>query len=203
MSPSSVPHTTPDDLPSSRTPSGAPSRVREHSQRFAGRTSHYDFDLGGDLFAGRRVRLADCGDVWAVPGQYAANARNAAAWPDVRRAPRAGSRLEDEVNGVREGAPSAMRRVAELPWVTSMIQIGLRGSGSARSRDEQDAFEFGSVLVRAEELHEVGVPTILRRIPRRRATTSASMSPSSIRGSLPASKLRPLEASPTSRPRTC
>ena len=58
-----------------------------------------------------------------------------------------------------------MRRVAELSCVTAMLQVGIRGSGSARPRDVDDARAFGSVLVRAEELHEAGVPAILHRIP--------------------------------------
>ena len=58
-----------------------------------------------------------------------------------------------------------MRRVSELPWVTAMVQVGVRGSGNARPRDVDDARAFGSVLVRAEELHEAGVPAILHRLP--------------------------------------
>jgi len=193
-----VPYTTPHDLASSRaSSSGAPESVREQSRRFAGRTTHYDFDLGGALFAGRRVRVVDCGDVWAAPGQYERNARNATAVleamleqgsvpivlggdhaatiPVVRAyagygpvgVVHLGANLDwqDEVSGVQDGAPSAMRRVAALPGVTAMMQVGLRGSGSARPRDVDDARAFGSVLVRAEELHEAGVAAILRRLP--------------------------------------
>jgi agmatinase len=47
-----------------------------------------------------------------------------------------------------------------------MMQVGLRGSGSARPRDVDDARAWGAVLVRAEEVHEAGVPAILRRLPR-------------------------------------
>jgi agmatinase len=71
----------------------------------------------------------------------------------------------DEVNGVHDGLSSPMRRASELPWVTSMIQIGLRGIGSARQREVDDAAAFGSVRVRAEELHERGVAAILERVP--------------------------------------
>jgi agmatinase len=71
----------------------------------------------------------------------------------------------DEVNGVRDGYSSPMRRVSELPWVTSMIQIGLRGLGSARRQEVQDALAFGSVLVTAEELHDRGMEAILERVP--------------------------------------
>jgi agmatinase len=193
-----LPYTTPCDLASSRSPSSeAPGTVREQSQRLAGRATHYDFDLGGDLFAGRRVRVVDCGDARAVPGRYEENARNATAvvhavlercrvaiilggdhattLPAVRacagRGPvcvvHLGAELDwqDEMGGVRDGAPSAMRRVAELPGVSAMVQVGLRGSGTARASDVEDARASGSVLVRAEEVHELGVPAVLSRVP--------------------------------------
>lgn len=193
-----VPYTTAHDLAQSRAPSSAaPAALREQSLRFADQIDHHDFDLGGDLFAGRAVRLADCGDVWAAPGQYEANARHATAVleailargavpivlggdqaatiPVLRAYGPAGPvgvihlgvdlAWRDEVGGVREGLASAMRRAAELPWVTAMMQVGLRGAGSARRGDVADARAFGSVLVRAEELHEQGVARILRRLP--------------------------------------
>jgi len=71
----------------------------------------------------------------------------------------------DEVNGVREGLSSPMRRASEMPWVESMMQIGLRGIGSARQGEVDDARAYGSVLIRAEELHEVGVQEVLRQVP--------------------------------------
>ncbi len=71
----------------------------------------------------------------------------------------------DEVNGVEDGPRSAMRRAAELPGVTSMVQIGLRGGGRERRREVEAALAFGSVLVRAEEVHELGVRDVLRRVP--------------------------------------
>ena len=71
----------------------------------------------------------------------------------------------DEVNGIHDGLSSPMRRASELPWVTSMFQVGLRAVGSARQREVDDAAAFGSIRVRAEELHEVGVREILRRVP--------------------------------------
>jgi agmatinase len=193
-----IPYTTPHDLASSRGPSSpAPGTVREQSLRYAGRTGHYDFDLGGDLFAGRAVRLVDAGDARAVPGRYEDNARDAAAaigaildrgglpvvlggdhaatLPVARalagRGPlgvvHLGASLDwrDEVDGVREAAPSVMRRVAELPRVTALMQVGLRGVGAAARADVAAARAAGSVLVRAEDVHETGVPAILRSLP--------------------------------------
>ena len=122
-----VPFTTPHDLASSRAPaSAAPAALREQSRRYTGQTCHHDFDLGGPLFGGRRIRLVDAGDVCAVPGRYADNAQ---------------------------------RAVAALEAVVQ------RGGLNARPADVEDARRGGSVLVRAEEVHEAGVSTVLRRLP--------------------------------------
>jgi agmatinase len=193
-----IPYTTPSDLAGSRAPSSAaPPAVRQQSLRLADRLDHYDFDFGGDLLAGRRVRLVDWGDVGGRPGRYAENAGiataviraildrgavpivlggdHAAAIPALRaysgRGPLAvvhlGPTLDwcDEVNGVEDGPRSAMRRAAEVPGVTSMVQIGLRGGSREGRREVEAALAFGSVLVRAEEVHELGVREALRRVP--------------------------------------
>jgi agmatinase len=193
-----MPYTVPYDLTWSRQPSSlAPAAIREQSLRLADRLRHYDFEFGGELFAGRTVKIVDCGDVFELPGQYEENSRMATAVlkkilergalpiilggdhattiPMMRayegRGPICAVHLDahldwrDEVNGVHDGLSSPMRRASELPWVTSMIQIGLRGIGSARQREVDDAAAFGSVRVRAEELHEVGVAAILERVP--------------------------------------
>lgn len=85
----------------------------------------------------------------------------------VRLAPELGWR--DDVNGIREGAPSAMRRVAELPWVTATVHVGLRGPGSASSEDVAAAREFGAVLVRADDVHRHGAKAVLDQLPAPRA----------------------------------
>lgn len=71
----------------------------------------------------------------------------------------------DEVNGIHDGLSSPMRRASELPWVTSMMQIGLRGPGSARQREVDDAAAFGSIRIRAEDLRRRGVEAVLERLP--------------------------------------
>ena len=71
----------------------------------------------------------------------------------------------EEVNGVREGLSSPMRRASEMEWVSGMAQIGLRAYGSARQGEVDDAIAYGSVLVTAEELHRDGVDAVLERIP--------------------------------------
>jgi agmatinase len=58
-----------------------------------------------------------------------------------------------------------MRRASELGCVSGMAQIGMRGIGSARQAEVDDALAYGSVIIRAEEVHEQGVEAALARIP--------------------------------------
>jgi agmatinase len=192
------PYTVPYTVEWSRQPSSwAPGAIREASLRYPAFLAHHDMDFGSDLFAGRRVRIVDCGDVFEVAGRYEDNARmgtavlkeilargavpvvlggDHATTIPMMRAYEGGGPIcvvhidahldwRDEVNGIHDGLSSPMRRASELPWVTAMIQIGLRAVGSARRREVDDAAAFGSIRVRAEELHEVGVKEILRRVP--------------------------------------
>ena len=71
----------------------------------------------------------------------------------------------DERRGFKHGFSSQMRRAAEMPWVGSIMQIGLRGVGSGRMEEYEAARERGSVMVRAQELHQLGVERILERLP--------------------------------------
>lgn len=52
-----------------------------------------------------------------------------------------------------------------MPWVRFMAQIGLRGIGSARQKEVDDACSFGSVLIRARDVHKQGIDTCLKKIP--------------------------------------
>jgi len=71
----------------------------------------------------------------------------------------------DEVHGSRWGYSSPMRRASEMDWITDMVQVGLRGTGSARSREVADARAWGSKLVTAREVREEGIAAALRHVP--------------------------------------
>jgi agmatinase len=72
----------------------------------------------------------------------------------------------DERDGVSEGFSSPMRRASEMPYISSLVQIGLRGQGSARQKEADDAATCSKcLLVKAEEFHEQGVSKVLKRIP--------------------------------------
>jgi agmatinase len=71
----------------------------------------------------------------------------------------------NEVNGVRDGLSSPIRRASELPFVKSIVQIGLRAQGSGRLEEYEAARRYGAELVTAYELHEIGMNAVLDRIP--------------------------------------
>jgi agmatinase len=73
--------------------------------------------------------------------------------------------FRDEVAGVRDGYSSAMRRAAEMDHVDRIVQVGLRGVGSARTSDVADARAAGNLLVTARELRERGVAWLLGELP--------------------------------------
>lgn len=72
--------------------------------------------------------------------------------------------FRDEVDGVRDGYSSAMRRASEMGHVAHTIQVGLRGVGSARASDLDDASAAGNDIVTARQLRERGVGPVLSRI---------------------------------------
>jgi agmatinase len=71
----------------------------------------------------------------------------------------------DEVQGVREGYSSPMRRAAEMGHVERIVHVGLRGVGSARADDVEDSLAAGNLLVTARMLRERGVPWLLGQLP--------------------------------------
>ncbi len=73
--------------------------------------------------------------------------------------------FRDEIDGVRDGYSSPMRRASEMEHVERIIQVGLRGVGSARASDVEDARAAGNLLVTARELRERGVPWLLEQVP--------------------------------------
>ena len=71
----------------------------------------------------------------------------------------------DEVNGETEGYSSPIRRASEMPWIDKIVQIGLRGIGSARDAEVADARAYGADLISAYEMHDIGIDAVLDRIP--------------------------------------
>ena len=173
----------------------APAAVRDRSQRLARFVDHWDFDLDGPMRMARMVDAGDVpGDPTDGPGNSARTAAAVAAILDRGAVPiciggddsvpipilrafegrgpltvlQVDAHLDfrDEVAGVRDGYSSPMRRASEMGHVERIVQVGLRGVGSARSTDVDDARAAGNLLVTARELRERGVAWLLEQLPR-------------------------------------
>jgi len=72
----------------------------------------------------------------------------------------------NNVGPQRFGNGSPMRRLAEMGHIDKMVQIGLRGLGSSRREDFEDAKAYGSTLISSREVHEIGPAGVLSKIPK-------------------------------------
>jgi agmatinase len=72
--------------------------------------------------------------------------------------------FRDEVNGERHGYSSPMRRIREMPFVKRIVQVGARGSGSARASDVEDARQAGNVLIPAEAVNDEGIGVVTQHL---------------------------------------
>jgi agmatinase len=71
----------------------------------------------------------------------------------------------DEVQGIRLGLSSPMRRASEMPWIKRIVQVGARGTGSARISDYSDAQASGVTFITAREIATQGIRTAIEAIP--------------------------------------
>jgi agmatinase len=177
--------------------SNAPTAIREASDRAVRSLERYDFDLGGTLFAGKPINMADCGNVpadvrnlkghsWraeqvvrkilskgALPIVFGGD--HAISIPVLRayegRGPITLVQIDahidwrDEVDGVREGLCSPIRRASEMEHIDRIFQIGIRSQGSARQSEIDAARAYGADIITAYELHDIGIDAVLARIP--------------------------------------
>lgn len=70
-----------------------------------------------------------------------------------------------DVNGVMTGYSSPIRRASEMAHIDEIFQIGLHGTGSARTEEVEAALAYGAHLVPSYEVHERGMQAVLDRIP--------------------------------------
>jgi agmatinase len=180
--PQGIPY-TPEQLTASVC--DAPRAVRARSARFGRMLGHHDFDLGGPL---NTLSLADCGDVAAAHAPAAVKQiLQRGAFPIVLggddsitalslrgfegRGPLSVLQIDahidyrDEVQGVREGYSSPMRRAAEMPWVKRIVHCGIRGVGSARPDDVRDTLARGNLIFTSKQVHQHGIERILDEFP--------------------------------------
>ncbi|SOB87522.1 agmatinase [Sphingomonas guangdongensis] len=171
----------------------APAAIRDASIGFAAQLAHHDFDLDGTMPTGGIVDVGDVPTKVDTPAenrlaieQAVALIVTAGAMPVVlggddsvpipALAGFAGERqIEvlqidahadwgDRVRGNPLGYGSTMRRASEMAHVTGMVQVGLRGLGSGKAWQIEDARAWGSQLVTAREFRRKGAAATAARL---------------------------------------
>lgn len=71
----------------------------------------------------------------------------------------------DEVMDERLGYSSTMRRASEMAHVEGIVQIGIRGPGSARETDLAEARGWGAKIFTGRDVHAGGVGPALAAVP--------------------------------------
>ena len=169
-------------------------RASAHRMTYRELSHHHNFDWNGPLYPDGTPTVTDCGDVvgdlddpdgiWDrgldVTRALAARGITPLVLGGLDAIPpivvdgfdeplhvlHVDSHLDfrDEVGGVRRGYSSPIRRIRELPHVERIVQVGLRGMGSARPSDVEEAAAAGNELVTAREVHERGIGSALERL---------------------------------------
>ncbi|MEJ2658111.1 MAG: agmatinase [Desulfobacterales bacterium] len=70
-----------------------------------------------------------------------------------------------EIDGITEGPSSAMRRASEMPFIDKLIQVGMRGVGSARFEEIEAAETYGAEIITAKNVQDGGIDRILSLVP--------------------------------------
>jgi len=71
----------------------------------------------------------------------------------------------EERRGERFGYSSTMRRASEMEHVERIMQVGIRGLGSARREEVEIARNWGAKIITAREIHRDGIDAALAHIP--------------------------------------
>ena len=72
----------------------------------------------------------------------------------------------DERRGEPNGFSSTMRRASEFSHVERIIQIGIRGLGSARAHEVEFAKNWGAEIITARMVHHNGIEAALAHLPK-------------------------------------
>ncbi len=73
--------------------------------------------------------------------------------------------FRDEVEGLNDGWSSSQRRASEMDHMGNATHLGLRGVGSARPQDVQDAEAYGNRFITAREIYERGGREVAETLP--------------------------------------
>jgi len=69
----------------------------------------------------------------------------------------------DHRSGQRYGQGSPIRRMSELSYVDKILSLGIRGVGSSRRGDFEDAEAYGNIIKSPNQVRRLGIKEVLER----------------------------------------
>merc|ERR1712176_1320242 len=72
----------------------------------------------------------------------------------------------DERHGVRFGHGNPMRRCLEMPHISKLFQLGIRGVSSTAKSGFDDAKRMGSTILSVRKVRQLGVEAVTQMIPK-------------------------------------
>lgn len=71
----------------------------------------------------------------------------------------------DHRSGMRLGQGSPIRRLSEMDHVLTITQLGIRGVGSSRKSDFDDAKAYGSRILSPRQIRGLGIQNVIDQLP--------------------------------------
>ncbi|WP_040978457.1 agmatinase [Oceanobacillus jeddahense] len=71
----------------------------------------------------------------------------------------------DHRSGQRLGQGSPIRRMSEMSHVKGITSLGIRGVGSSRREDFEDARNYGNVIISPKNMREMGLKEVINQLP--------------------------------------
>lgn len=72
----------------------------------------------------------------------------------------------DHRSGQRLGQGSPIRRMSEMSHVKGITSLGIRGVGSSRKQDFEDARNYGNAIVSPRTIREIGIKEVINQLPK-------------------------------------
>lgn len=72
----------------------------------------------------------------------------------------------DHRSGQRLGQGSPIRRMSEMSHIDKITSIGIRGVGSSRKEDFEDARAYGNAIISPRKMREMGIKEVINQLPK-------------------------------------
>lgn len=72
----------------------------------------------------------------------------------------------DHRSGQRYGQGSPIRRMSEMDHVNEITSLGIRGIGSTRKEEFEDARDYGNTILSPKQVRDIGIQGVIEQLPK-------------------------------------